>query len=149
VGKVHPEQTRGGIRAPVSPARDTAVGDHAAALGAAAEALALARSRERATRLLPAHQRLRIIEGDITDTSTFAGHLPGAGAIIHTAAYFREYHQPGGNDPTQLQRINVEAVANLLRAAAGVGVSAVVHTSSAASIGTRADGQPASEDAAG
>jgi nucleoside-diphosphate-sugar epimerase len=110
------------------------------------EVLALARSRERAARLLPAHPRLRIIEGDITDTSTFAGHLPEAGAIIHTAAYFREYYQPGGNDPAQLQRVNVEAVANLLRAAARAGVPVVVHTSSATTIGTRAGGQPSDED---
>lgn len=115
-------------------------------LASGAEVLALARNPERATRLLPAHQRLRIIEGDITDTSTFAAHLPEAGAIIHTAAYFREYYQPGGNDPAQLQRVNVDAVTNLLRAAAHAGVPVVVHTSSATTIGTRPGGQPSDED---
>ena len=39
MGKVHQEQTCGGIRARVSVARDAAVGDHAAALDALAEAL--------------------------------------------------------------------------------------------------------------
>ena len=108
----------------------------AALLTAGAEVLALARSRDRAVRLLPAHERLRVIEGDVTDTSTFAGHLPGLSGIIHTAAYFREYYQPGGNDPAQLQRVNVDAIGNLLRAAADAGVPVVVHTSSATTIGT-------------
>jgi NAD(P)-dependent dehydrogenase (short-subunit alcohol dehydrogenase family) len=41
-------------------------------LAAGAEALAPARSAERARRLLPAHVRLRILEGDITRTEGFA-----------------------------------------------------------------------------
>jgi len=68
---------------------------------------------------------------DITDTGSFAGELDGLDAIIHTAAYFREYYQPGGRDAAQLQRVNVDAVYNLLHAAAKAGVPVVVHTSSA------------------
>jgi nucleoside-diphosphate-sugar epimerase len=115
-------------------------------LAAGAEVTALVRSRERASRLLPAHQRLRLLEGDITRVSGFAAQLRGTDAIIHTAAYFREYYQPGGNDPARLRSVNVDAVEQLLRAAADAGVPALVHISSATTVGTRADGQPSDED---
>jgi nucleoside-diphosphate-sugar epimerase len=109
-----------------------------------AEVLALARSTERARRLLPAHERLHILEGDITRIDGFAARLRGVDAIVHTAAYFREYYQPGGNDAAQLQRVNVDAVERLLEAAAAAEVPVMVHVSSA-TIGTRADGQPSDE----
>jgi dihydroflavonol-4-reductase len=93
-------------------------------LAAGAEVLALARDAGRARSLLPAHERLRILEGDITRVDGFAGQLRGVDAIVHTAAWFREYYQPGGNDPAQLQRVNVDAVERLLEAAAGADVPA-------------------------
>src|SRR5216684_7277244 len=77
-------------------------------LATGAEVLALVRSAERARRLLPAHERLRILEGDVTRIDGFAARLRGVDAIVHTAAYFREYYQPGGNDAAQLQRVNVD-----------------------------------------
>jgi nucleoside-diphosphate-sugar epimerase len=115
-------------------------------LAAGAEVTALARSAERARRLLPAHERLRVVEGDITRTDRLSAYLRGVGAIIHTAAYFREYYEPGGNDPAQLQRVNVDALEQLLRSAADAGVPVVVHTSSATTIGTRPGGLPGDED---
>lgn len=68
-------------------------------------------------------------------------------AIIH-AAYFREYYQVGGRDATQLQRVNVDAVYNLLHAAAKAGVPVVVHTSSTTTVGIRPSGQPSDEHTA-
>jgi nucleoside-diphosphate-sugar epimerase len=115
-------------------------------LAAGAEVLALARSVDRARRLLPVHAPLRIVEGDITRVEGFAAALRGVDAIIHTAAYFREYYQPGGDDTAQLQRVNVDAVERLLEAAADAGVPVLVHISSATTIGTRPGGQPADED---
>ena len=117
-------------------------------LASGTEVLALARNRERASRLLPAHERLRIIDGDITRVDGFADQLRGVHAIVHTAAYFREYYLPGGNDPTQLQRVNVDAVEELLHAAADAGVPVMVHISSATTIGTRPVGQQSDEDTA-
>jgi dihydroflavonol-4-reductase len=115
-------------------------------LAAGAEVLALARSAERASHLLPAHERLRIVEGDITRVDGFAAQLHGVGAVVHTAAYFREYYQPGGRDQDLLQRTNVDAAEQLLRAAADAGVPVVVHVSSATTVGTAAAGQPSGED---
>jgi dihydroflavonol-4-reductase len=105
-------------------------------LAAGTEVLALARSADRARSLLPAHERLRIVEGDITRSGGFAAHLRGVDAIIHTAAWFRECYQPGGNDPAKLQRVNVDAVERLLEAAADAEVPVMVHISSATTIGT-------------
>jgi dihydroflavonol-4-reductase len=112
-------------------------------LAAGAEVIAMARSAEHARRLLPAHERLRITEGDLTRIDGIAAQLRGVDAIVHTAAYFREYYQPGGNDPAQLQRVNVDAVRQLLQAAADAGVPVMVHTSSATTIGTRPGGAAA------
>jgi dihydroflavonol-4-reductase len=75
-----------------------------------------------------------------------AVQLRGVDAIVHTAAWFREYYQPGGNDPAQLQRVNVDAVERLLEAAADTDVPVMVHISSATTIGTRPGGQPSDED---
>jgi dihydroflavonol-4-reductase len=111
-----------------------------------AEVLAPARSAERARRLLPAHERLRILQGDITRIDGFAA--PAARRRRdrpYTAAWFREYYQPGGNDAARLQRVNVDAVERLLEAAADAEVPVMVHISSATTIGTRADGQPSAE----
>jgi|SRR6266851_7770322 len=105
-------------------------------LAAGAEVLALARSAERARRLLPAHERLRILQGDITRIDGFAAQLRGVDAIVHTAAWFREYYQPGGNEAARLQRVNVDAVERLLEAAADAEVPVMVHISSATTIGT-------------
>ena len=115
-------------------------------LAAGAEVVALARSAERARRLLPAHERLSILEGDITRIDGFAARLRGVDAIVHTAAWFREYYRPRGNDAAQLQRVNVDAVERLLEAAADAGVPVMVQISSATTIGTRADGKPSDED---
>ena len=115
-------------------------------LAAGTEVTALVRSRDKASRLLAAHPLLRLLEGDITHIDGFAAQLRGIDAIIHAAAYFREYYQPGGNDPARLQRVNVDAVERLLEAAADAEVPVMVHISSATTIGTRPDGQPSSED---
>jgi dihydroflavonol-4-reductase len=111
----------------------------------AAEVRALVRDRERAARLLPADERLRLIEGDVTDVDSFREQLAGVDAVFHTAAYFREYYEPG-SDPGLLRRTNVDAVGSLLEAAARAQVPVVVHTSSSGTIGRPADGAAANED---
>jgi dihydroflavonol-4-reductase len=109
------------------------------------EVLALVRDRDRAARLLPADERVRIVQGDVTDVESFRAELAGLDAVLHTAAYFREYYAPG-NDPELLQRTNVDAVRQLLEAAVRAGVPVVVHTSSSGTLGRTADGSPAVED---
>ncbi|WP_433133752.1 NAD-dependent epimerase/dehydratase family protein [Micromonospora sp. CA-240977] len=114
-------------------------------LAAGGEVLALARDAGRARDLLPAHPRLSIVTGDVTAVDSYRRHLPGLAAVIHTAAYFREYYQPG-HDPDLLHRTNVTAVEDLIDASAAAGVPVVVHTSSTAVLGRRSGQSLADED---
>src|SRR6202167_5284542 len=109
------------------------------------EVLALVRDRESAAALLPSDGRLRLVEGDVTDVASFRAQLAGIDAVFHTAAYFREYYEPG-SDPELLRRTNVRAVRDLLEAAVQARVPVVVHTSSSGTLGQPADGAPADED---
>ncbi|MGH3683002.1 MAG: NAD-dependent epimerase/dehydratase family protein, partial [Natronosporangium sp.] len=98
-------------------------------LAAGSEVAALVRDRQRAERLLPAHPALTVVHGDVTDLDSYRRHLAGIGTVFHTAAYFREYYQPGP-DLERLDRTNVQAVEQLLYASADAGVPVLVHTSS-------------------
>jgi dihydroflavonol-4-reductase len=109
------------------------------------EVFALVRDRERAERLLPADERMRFVVGDLTDVESFRTQLVDVDAVFHTAAYFREYYEPG-NDPGMLQRTNVDAVHSLLEAASRAEVPVLVHTSSSGTLGPTGDGSPADED---
>lgn len=105
------------------------------------EVVAVVRDSERARRLLPVGDGLRLVTGDVTRIDTVRPALAGADAIFHTAAYFREYYQPG-YDPDLLHRTNVTAVTDLLGAAVTAEVPVVVHTGSVGALGL---GRPADE----
>lgn len=108
---------------------------------------ALVRDAERGRRLLPEHPGLTIVTGDITDVDSYRPHLPGIDVVFHTAAYFREYYQPG-SDLAQLERTNVTAVEDLLLASAKADIPVVVHTSSVGVLGLGSVKSPADEDTA-
>jgi dihydroflavonol-4-reductase len=109
------------------------------------EVVALVRDQERAARLLPASEGLRLAPGDVTDSRSVRPALRGVDAVVHTAAYFREYYQPGA-DLDLLRRTNVTAVEDLLRAATDASVPVVVHVSSTAVLGQGSSDHPADED---
>jgi dihydroflavonol-4-reductase len=69
---------------------------------------------------------LEVMRGDITQAETLAPALAGAGVVYHLAAMIalQPYQGPAAH------KINVEGVANLLRAAEAAGVRRVVHFSS-------------------
>lgn len=108
---------------------------------------ALVRDPERARRLLPDHPGLTLVAGDVCELSSYRPHLRGMDAVFHTAAYFREYFQPGP-DLQRLRRTNVTAVGELLTASADAGVPVVVHTSSTTVLGhpRGGRGEPAPAD---
>ena len=54
----------------------------------------LIRSPEKAERLL-GDLDVERVQGDMREVSGFAPELAGCDAVFHTAAYFREYYQPG------------------------------------------------------
>lgn len=104
---------------------------------------ALVRSPERAARQLGGLD-VRLVAGDMGDVASFASALAGHEVLFHTAAFFREYYQPGDHG-AELQRINVDGTMALLRAAEAQGVRRVIYASSSGVIGQRNDGVPADE----
>ena len=104
----------------------------------------LVRSPEKARRYL-ADVAFEPIVGDMQQVSGFAAALEGCSAVFHTAAYFREYYQPGSH-AAALEAINVQGTLELMRAADAAGVSCFVHTSSSGTIGIKPGGAPGDED---
>ena len=70
-----------------------------------------------------------------------ADAMRGADAVFHVAAAYTLWRR----DRAEVMRTNVEGTRLVLGAARRAGVPRVVHTSSVAAIGVRADGQPADE----
>jgi dihydroflavonol-4-reductase len=103
---------------------------------------ALVRAPERAARQLG--PKVQLVRGDMADVAAFAPALAGHELLFHTAAYFREYYQPGDHWAT-LQRINIDGTMALLRAAETHGVRKVVYASSAGVLGKGRNGAPADE----
>lgn len=108
------------------------------------EVKALARSEDKARRLL-GDTGAEIIRGDMMDIPAFADELDGVTTLFHTAAFFREYYQPG-NHWDLMKKINVDAAMELFREAEARGVERCVHTSSSGVIQTDSSG-PADESA--
>ena len=102
------------------------------------EVRALVRSRAKANKTF-AGLNVEIIEGDMENVAGFAKTLEGCDVLFHTAAFFREYYEPGDHWP-MLKRINVDATIQLLEAAERAGVKRAVHTSSSGTIGMKPNG---------
>src|SRR5260370_18174217 len=56
----------------------------------------LVRSKEKALRVFP-DEKIDFVTGDMSDVSSFASSLAGCDVLFHTAAYFRDYYQPGAH----------------------------------------------------
>ena len=94
----------------------------------------LVRSLDKAKRFL-GNSGIEFVQGDIEDVPAFTQALQEVDAVFHTAAFFREYYQPG-SDWQKMKRINVDATMELLQAAEAQGVAKVVFTSSSGVIQT-------------
>ena len=103
----------------------------------------LVRSIDKAHKLL-ANSGVEFISGDMENITAFAPALVGVDVVFHTAAFFREYYQPGDHWET-MKRLNVDATMELLQAAQSQGVKRLVFTSSSGVIQTQ-PGQLATED---
>ena len=108
------------------------------------EVVALVRSRDKAKILLRG-TRAEIVTGDMRDVAALERFLAGCDAVIHTAAYFREYYAPGEHAGA-LEEINVGGSLALLDSADRHGVRRFVHVSSSGVIGHKSDGSPGDED---
>ncbi|WP_392532220.1 SDR family oxidoreductase [Nostoc sp. C117] len=97
----------------------------------------LVRSIDKAKRFLGSSQ-VEFIQGDIENVSAFAQALKGVDVVFHTAAFFREYYQPGDHWE-KMKRINVDATIELSQVAEAQGVARMVFTSSSGVIQTHPD----------
>jgi dihydroflavonol-4-reductase len=112
-------------------------------LQAGHEVWALARSKEKARRELGDTAARQVI-GDARNVADFAYDLRGVDVIFHTAAYFREYYNPGDHSDA-IELTNVRGTLELAQAAHAMGVGKMIFTSSAGIIGLQSDGSPGDE----
>ncbi len=107
------------------------------------EVRGLVRSKEKAQRVFPG-AKIDFVTGDMSNVAGFATSLAGCDVLFHTAAYFREYYQPGNHKAT-LEKINVQGTVDLLIAAEKQGVQKAIHISSSGVIGKKPDGSAGDE----
>ncbi len=108
------------------------------------DVVGLVRSEEKARRMF-GKTKARFVKGDMLDVAGFASAMDGCEAVFHTAAYFREYYQPGDHAQS-LEDINVKGTLALMDEADRRGVRRFIHTSSSGTIGTKPDGSPGDEN---
>jgi dihydroflavonol-4-reductase len=89
---------------------------------------ALVRSLDKAQRIL-GDLPVTFVQGDLGDIPAFAPAMAGCDVLFHTAAYFREYYQPGDHWAL-LQRYNIDGTLQILEAAEAHGVKKAIYTSS-------------------
>lgn len=86
--------------------------------------------------------RVEVHRGDLTDPESLRAAVAGCQGVFHVAADYRLW----ARDADAMRATNVTGTRELLLAAAEAGVERIVHTSSIATLGVRADGRPADED---
>jgi dihydroflavonol-4-reductase len=105
----------------------------------------LVRSIDKAQRCL-GDSSIEFVSGDMENVPAFVPALAGVDVVFHTAAFFREYYQPGEHWQ-QMHRINVDATMELLQSAEAQGIKRTIFTSSSGVIQGQPD-QAADESAA-
>jgi dihydroflavonol-4-reductase len=105
----------------------------------------LVRSRQKASAVFGSSS-VRLVEGDMKNVVDFAAQMEGCDVVFHTAAYFREYYQPGSNS-AEMHAINHEGTLQLLAEAEEHGVPRMVYVSSSGVIGPGPLGEPGDENA--
>lgn len=85
---------------------------------------------------------LDVRTGDLRDRASLEAACRDCHALFHVAADYRLWVR----DPAELYASNVDGTRALMQAALAAGIPRIVYTSSVATLGHRADGQPADED---
>ena len=83
-----------------------------------------------------------VAEGDLTDAASLDRAVRDCQAVFHVAADYRLWVP----DPKPMYATNVDGTRAVVEAAINSGVERIVYTSSVATLGFRADGQPADEE---
>lgn len=84
----------------------------------------------------------RPVSGDLLDPKSLAGALAGCDALVHMAALVRRWVR----DPREFDRVNVEGLAAVLRAAEQAGAGRIIYTSTIIALGPT-DGEVRDETA--
>ena len=82
-----------------------------------------------------------VVTGDLTDPVSLRRALDGCRSLFHVAADYRLWTR----HPDRMFAVNVDGTLALMAAALAAGVERIVHTSSVATLGIRADGSAADE----
>ena len=83
-----------------------------------------------------------LVTGDLRDPASIEKSMAGCDVVFHVAADYRLWV----SDPAEMYRANVEGTRAILEAARKNNVRRVVYTSSVATVGFTANGQPADEN---
>jgi dihydroflavonol-4-reductase len=86
---------------------------------------------------------VELYAGDVNDAQAVTRAVAGCEGVFHVAADYRLWVR----DPGAMYRTNVEGTRCVVDAALHAGVRRIVYTSSVATLGLRADGEPSNEDA--
>ena len=108
------------------------------------EVKCLVRSRDKGIAVF-SPSAVQLVEGDMKNVDQFAAQMAGCDVVFHTAAYFREYYQPGSSD-VEMRAINHEGTLQLLSQAEAHKVPRVVYVSSSGVIGSGPSGEPGNEN---
>jgi dihydroflavonol-4-reductase len=84
---------------------------------------------------------LEFVGGDIRDADSVRRAMAGIRFVFHVAADYRLW----ARDPREIFAANVDGTRVVMQEARRAGVERIVHTSSVATLGLRADGSPADE----
>lgn len=84
---------------------------------------------------------IETVYGDLLDVASLRVALKGCHTLYHVAAHYSLWTP----DPKTLYAVNVDGTANLFQTALDFGLEKVVYTSSVATIGLPANGQPGDE----
>jgi len=77
------------------------------------------------------HPNIKIFSGDISDTPSIQKAMEGCEQVYHLAAYARVWSK----DPSTYYKLNVEGTKNVLDVARSYGISKIVFTSTAGTLG--------------
>ncbi len=89
-----------------------------------------------------AHQRVQLVQGDVTDRDSLDRATEGCSYVFHLAAYARNW----ARDPDVYFNVNVRGTRNVLDVAERHGIRRVVATSTIATLGPTAPGQLGNEE---
>jgi len=84
---------------------------------------------------------VELAHGDLGDAASLQAAVAGCDGLFHVAADYRLWVP----EPEAMYRINLDGTRALMQAAAEAGAARIVYTSSVATIGLHADGEPADE----